>query len=107
MGVTIDLDVFSDLPGARTATVTPAGGSPVSSVVQWRREDLPPADRQAGALAIGGAVNRRQVALVRKDEVPSLPMRSTIVGGPEHQQKTWTVQTVDESHPHYHFAVVT
>ena len=105
MSIAIDLDVFSGLPGALTATVTPSGGSPVETVVQWRREDVPPGDRQPGALGFS-TVNRRQVAWVRRDDVPSLPVGSTVLGGPEHQQKTWKVQTVDESHPHFHIAVV-
>ncbi len=103
--IDVDLDIFNGLPSARTAVVTPAGGAPVNTVVNWRREDLSPADRQTGASAYV-SVNRRQMAWVRRDDVPSLPKGSTLVGGPEHQQKTWTVQSVDESHPHFHISVV-
>ena len=102
---TIPLDLFNTLPSALLATVTPVGGQAVQTVVNWRREDVAPADRQSlGSMMV--AVNARTVAWVRRDDVPSLPMKSTIVGGPIHQQKTWTVLTVDESHPHFHIAVL-
>ena len=103
----LDLDFFDVLPSARPATVTPAGGGAVETVVNWRREDVEPSERMPHA-SPGASVNRRQIAYVRRDHVPSLPMASTIVGGPQHQPaRTWRVQTVDESHPHWHIAVVT
>jgi hypothetical protein len=102
----IDLDVFDALPSARDAVVTPVGGGAIATVVNWRREMTEPSERMPGA-SPGASVNRKQLAYVRRDEVASLPIGSTIVGGPEHQSsKTWRVQTCDESHPHWHIAVV-
>jgi hypothetical protein len=104
--LTIDLDIFDGLPSARPAVVTPTGGDPVDTVVNWRREDTEPSERQT-MFSPGASVNRRQIAYVRRDDVVSLPIGSTIVGGPEHQpSKVWRVQSVDESRPHFHLAVV-
>jgi hypothetical protein len=104
--LTIDLAVFDGLPSARPATVTPTGGDPVETVVNWRREDTEPSERTV-MFSPGASVNRRQIAYVRRDEVISLPIGSVIVGGPEHQPaKTWRVQSVDDSRAHFHIAVV-
>lgn len=90
---------------ARSATVMPAGGAPVTADVLWDQEADAPADRNLGASPIG-TVNYRVVAWVRRDQVPSLPLGSTIVGGPEHQQKTWKVQSNSSFDPDYHVATV-
>lgn len=90
---------------ARTATVTPVGGAAVEASVIWDQEAATPAESNLGA-SPSSAVNRRVVAWVRRDEVPSLPLNSTIQGGPEHQQKTWRVMSLDQSDPDYHIAVV-
>lgn len=102
---TINLDVFDVVPGARSATVTPINGAAVTSTVQWFQEDATPQDQQVGAGA-GSAINRRVVAYIRRDAVPTLQPGSTIAGGPEHLQKTWRVHSVDVSDPDYHIAVV-
>jgi hypothetical protein len=102
---TVALDLFNDLPGAIMATVTPLGGQAIQTIVNWRREEIAPDDRQMYG-SMPTTVNARTIAWVRRDDVPSLPMKSQILGGPIHQQKTWTVLTVDESHPHFHIAVV-
>ena len=89
---------------ARPTTVTPAGGVAVAVSVIWDQEPVSPDAMNPGAAA---TTNARLIAYVRRDAVPRLPPGSLIVGGPEHQQKTWRVQSVDESDPDYHKAVVT
>lgn len=89
----------------RTATVTPAGGVAVQADVQWRQEPAAPAGMALGA-GVASELGTRQIAMVRRDQVPVLPVDSTIVGGPAHRQKTWSVTSVDDADPDYHKAVV-
>jgi hypothetical protein len=103
--VTMNLDAFAVLPGASSAVVTPLGGSPVTTIVQWEQEDAPPAGQEVGA-GVASAVNRRVVAWVRRDQVPNLPMGSTIVGGPAQNVKTYRVHAVDTGDPDYFIAVM-
>lgn len=107
MPVAIDLDVFAVLPGASDAVVTPYGGAAVDATgVQWEQETPNPAEQTVGA-GVASGVNRRQVAWIRRDQVPTLPAQSTIVGGPaQNATKTWRVVSVDASDPDYHIAVV-
>lgn len=105
--VEMPLDVFAVIPGATEAVVTPAGGAAVSATgVQWFQEDNGNAEHATGA-GPTSALSRRQVAYVRRDQVPTLPIGSTIVGGPLHNAtKVWRVTAVDGSDPDYHVATV-
>jgi hypothetical protein len=90
---------------ARTATITPAGGVAITADVIWDQQADAPADMNMGASS-SVATNRRLVAYVRRDQVPSLPVGSTILGGPQHQQKLWRVTAVEQSDPDYTIAVM-
>lgn len=104
--VAVDLGVFDVLDGSYPVAVTPLGGAPVTTTVQWDQEDATPADQQVGSGA-ASAVNRRPVVYVRRDQVPSLPMGSTITGGPAHNVKSWKVVSIDSaSDPDYHKAIL-
>ena len=91
---------------ARSATVTPVGGTAIVADVIWEQEPLEPASQQVGA-SPSAVANHRLLAYVRRDEVSTLPPGSTIAGGPEHNQKTWRVHSIDASDPDYHIAAVT
>lgn len=104
MPITIPLDVFDVLWGAGSAIVTPVAGAPVTSVVQWDQEEEGPAAQVVGAGA-AIALNRRVVAAVKREDVPTLPVGSTIAGGPENNIRTWRVVSVAPD-PHYHVCTV-
>lgn len=101
---TFSRDAAGVLYGA-PSVVTPAGGAAVETDVIWRMEPVTPANMALGASA-ASAVEQRQTARVRRDEVPVLPIGSSMTGQPERPQKVWRVVTVDDSHPDYLKAVV-
>jgi hypothetical protein len=96
------LDPFAAAFGL-AATVTPAGGGPVSTSVIWVQTQV------EGDSVGGGRVSDLQWRLrVRRDEVPSLPPTSTIVCPPPAggAPQPWTVERVDSRDPDYFSAQV-
>ena len=105
MAVTFPLDAFAVLPDAGPAVVTPLGGAPVTTIVQWFQDEAALPEHQVSSSAASVA-SRRLVAWVRRDAVPTLPLGSTIVGGPAHRQQTWRVHAMDISDGDFHRATV-
>lgn len=93
---------------AMPATVTPLGGSPTPASVTWEGVDTQLRIRSAYLLGAGDLSDLRPKVAIRRVEVSSLPIGSTIEGA-DHAGgtvKTWRVDEVYDTDPEIFRAVV-